>query len=281
MSLLGARQAFAAAAEGLPLRLRRTGINLGLEARGAFVDVHPSPLLVLGNHKAGTTAITALLGRATGLPVTTELRRELTHASYVHLADGTLSMRELVQLNRAEFAKPVVKENHLTTFYPQLRAEFPSSRCLWIVRDPRDNIRSILNRLAIPGDRQQLTAGDLRGVPLVWRLVLNGTWLGLAGDNYIEMLATRWNATSLAAAADPAGVTLVRYEDFRADKVGVIRSTAAVLGLDAPHDFTAHLDTQYQPRGDHAVSWEQFYGPDNLARIERLCAPVLSRFGYA
>ena len=46
------------------------------------------------------------------------------------------------------------------------------------------------------------------------------------------------------------------------------------------NDISDKVDRQYQRRGDRNVSWPDFFGPDNLARIERICGDRMQRFGY-
>ena len=53
----------------------------------------------------------------------------------------------LVQRYRLAFSRPVVKEPNLTFLYDELVRRFPQARVGLIIRDPRDNIRSLLERL--------------------------------------------------------------------------------------------------------------------------------------
>ena len=46
------------------------------------------------------------------------------------------------------------------------------------------------------------------------------------------------------------------------------------------HDVRARLDLQYQPAGDRSQSWNEYFGPTNLASIERLCAAPMRALGY-
>lgn len=260
-------------ARAAPTRGRRA-----VETR--FARIQAAPIIVLGNHKSGTSAITALLGHMTGLTWSVDFRRELKGAKYLDVAEGRMSFDEFMQRNRLDFSRDIVKENHLTTMYDDLRVALPDSKVVLIVRDPRDNNRSLLNRLSIPGNLSVLDAQTWARVPRVWKLVLDGRWLGLDGANYIEMLAQRWNLTSDVFLRHPGDVILQRYEDFLEDKTGATERLATRLGLERRRDIASRLDRAYQPRGDQNISWSDFYGPVNLQRIEAICAERMEQLGY-
>jgi hypothetical protein len=150
------------------------------------------------------------------------------------------------------------------------------------MRDPRDNIRSILDRLQLPGSLERL---DLEGVPSLrsapaWRLVLDSRWLGFDEPHYIDALACRWNHAADAYLQDPQRFILVRYEDFLRSKRSGIEAIAAGCGFRIVEDITAIADAPYQRRGNAGVDWKSFFGATNLERIEARCADRMSRLGY-
>jgi hypothetical protein len=150
-----------------------------------------------------------------------------------------------------------------------------------IVRDPRDNVRSILNRLGLPGDQRELSDEQLQSLPEAWRWHLQmPAELGVGAISYVELLAAGWRAAADVYLGDAAQMRLVRYEDFVADKVGCVSACAADLGLPAVNDISHLLDVQYQPPGDRDVSWDAFFGARNLAALEDRCGEALTRLGY-
>lgn len=239
-----------------------------------------SPILVLGNQKTGTTAIAGLLAEHTGLTSTLDLPG-MYEPTQTQLHDGSLSFDQFVARNRGDFARDIVKEPCLTFLYPQLRSRFPDSSIVFIIRDPRDNIRSILNRLSIPGDLTSLSENEFESLTPEWKLIVDGSWMGLSGENYIDLLADRWRRAATVYLKHRASVRLVRFEDFLEDKVGTIAILAADLGLDSVCDISDRVDVQYQPRGNRDVSWSEFFGDENLQRIEETCHPVMKEFGYS
>jgi hypothetical protein len=263
-------------ARALYYAVARAGFALSSPLR----PINKRPILVLGNQKSGTTAIAALLAEMTGLSVTLDLTLEEFRPSYERLRSGDMSFEQFVRRNQLSFSRQIVKEPGLTVFYKELAALFPAARFVYVLRDPRDNIRSILNRLGLPGNLPRLSQRQWSAVPYVWRLVLDGRWLGLRGNNYIEMLAARWGFLADLYAANQERMYLVRYEQFRRDKTGVLARLAAELDLPRRRDITESLDRPFQPAGDSSVSWWNFFGRDNLDRISRVCGARMARFGY-
>ena len=234
----------------------------------------PDPLIVLGNQRSGTTAIAALLGRISGRPVMLDVERiHRVHA-------GELTLAEFVRRNRYSFSRPILKEPCLTFLVDELEALFPGACYAMVLRDPRDNIRSILNRLGLKGDAETLDPAVFERIPRAWQFVVDGAWMGLKGDNHVAMLAQRWAAAAETYLTRAESMAPVRYEDFSQDKAGTIRALAHRLGLPLRRDITSWLDRPFQPPGEREASWEHFFGPRNLRRIETICAGGMEALGY-
>ena len=242
--------------------------------------VNEEPVFILGNQKSGTSIIAALLAELGGRSVAIDLDREVTRPTFHRVRTGALNLDDFIRRNRLEFSRDVVKEANLTTMYPALRGRFPRARFAFVQRDPRDNIRSILQRLGLPGRPAEAGEEQLAGISEAWRLVLDGRWLGLDGADYLAMLAARWQHFADLAAGAGEKMTVIRYEDFRADKVGGIRELARHLGIAEVADISASTERQYQPRGDHSVGLREFFGEEGLRLIERICARGMATFGY-
>lgn len=243
-----------------------------------FATVEEEPVFLLGNQKSGTTAIGALLARSCGRSATLDFWPYLKAEVLVDLHDGRLPFDAFIHEFRYEFSRSIIKEPQLTFLYPGLRERFPRGRFAAVVRDPYQNIRSILNRLDIPGDLTHLTEARMDMVLPEWRLVLDGRWLGLAAEHYIDLLAERWNVAADLVLSNPE-IVLVRYEDFTADKAGQIEALAGRLGLGTRRSLGGAVHRQYQPRGDRRASLDEFFG-ENLDRIARRCGESMRRLGY-
>jgi hypothetical protein len=256
-----------------PRRLRRALQSL-------VARPNPAPIFILGHQKSGTSAIAGLLGELTGSSVAIDLLNEDRWPTYAKLAGGELSFERFLRRNRLDFSRQIVKEPNLTFFHADLVERFPAARFVMVVRDPRTNVKSILDRLGLPGDRSEISPERLRSMRRGWKLMLDPAWLGLERTDYVELLGRRWNLCADVYLGRPAEMLLLRYEDFRAAKLETLESLAAELELECRNDIGDRLDRQFQPAGNRAVSVEQFFGTENLARIERVCATRMQSLGY-
>jgi hypothetical protein len=251
--------------------------GLGASLQGTFRKAK-DPIFVLGNQKSGTTAIAALLAELAGLSSTLDIRT-WTVAEQDQLHDGSLKFAGFLRRHRLEFSRELIKEPALTFLYDDLRSHFPSSRVVFTMRDPRDNVRSILNRVQRAGDKDVLE--DLAALPEAWQRIIDNRWLGLQHEHYVDSLAARWNRATDVYVEHARDMVLIRYEDFVVNKLDTIERLASQLGLAKACDISDKLDIQYQPRGNREITWEEFFGLANLGRIERICGSRMRKFGYA
>lgn len=236
-----------------------------------------NPVLVLGNQKTGSTAIAKLLAHLGRLRAVTDIHP--LHAPDAHLPDDPSAVAPFVQRMRYYFRHDLVKENELTPATGALLEVLPHARPAFVVRHPVHNIRSILDRVDLPGHPRSLDAIDLSGSG--WGPIVRGRPLGIEAADHITALAKRWqHMTDLYRRHDDR-LHLVRYEDFVADKDGTIRRLADQLGIAPRRDIQSLLDVQFQPRGEHrSAPPEEFFSAEALARIHRHCADGLTTLDY-
>ena len=110
--------------------------------------------------------------------------------------------------------------------------------------------------------------------------MLDGSWEGFKGENYIEMLAERWNFMAETYLKNRDRIILIRYEDFLTNKVKAIADLAVKLQMNPYIDISDKVNIQYQPSGVVEHNFEQFFG-DNLIRIEKICAGHMEELGYS
>lgn len=245
--------------------------------RGLFAEVNKQAIIVFGNQKSGTTAIAALLVELSGLSSTLDIRTwRVKEQDDLHT--GHLLFEDFVNNHKHEFSKELIKEPALTLLYSDVARFFPNSKKVFIVRDPRDNIRSILNRVNRRGDKQAIE--NFEALPVAWQRIIDNRWLGLGHTHYIDSMAARWNHVTDVYLTHVDEMILVKYEDFLVDKVESISTLAYKLGLPQKNDIVSKVDIQYQPRGNQSVSWEDFFGLSNLERIERICGSRMALFDY-
>jgi hypothetical protein len=239
-------------------------------------------VLVTGMPKSGTTAIARLMGLATGRSVVSDPFHLLDRQGVRfrdELYGGTMSTSDLVEGHPRVFRAVILKDPNFIFFKSEIHALYPSASWVFTVRDPRDNIRSLLNRLKLPGDSRKLVKLPAH-VTDTWRRVLEGRTPHLPGATPIEVLAHRWvRSLELCLSGTPA-MKISRYEDFVVDKEERIRTLSEECGLTPTNALGKHVDRPFQPRGNRTVSWDEFFSPTDLSRVTEICSGMLREFGY-
>lgn len=254
--------------------------------RMKMARLHPEPIIILGNQKSGTTAIASLLGEATGQSVTIDMFRHSNKKEPFFresLYNQSLPLNTFIQKNSFYFSTKIIKEPELTFFYKDLREIFPMAKIIFVIRDPRDNIKSILNRLNIPGDLSEIGKDyiyKLNGL-IGWQSIIQGRCPEIDGKNYIERLSKRWNMASDIYLQNKDNILLIRYEDFVDSKVSSINHLAEEAGLEIISDISEKVDVQYQPRGNHNINIKDFFGKENLEVINTFCSSNMQKLLYS
>ncbi len=236
------------------------------------------PVIVLGNQKSGTTAIASLLADYGQLSKTLDIPELWEKDPEIH--SGKLSLSSFVKATSHRFSSQLLKEPLLTFFFKELAELFPSSRYLFVIRHPAENIRSILDRLGIPGNLKHVeTKNYTDNRP--WMCVIDGLTLNIKCEHYISRLAMRWVIASEVYLKNKENMLLMRYEDFVQDKYESIQRIARSLRIKKKQNIDGLLNIQYQLKGvNSGTSWTEFYGEKNLSAIKKICEPYLKHFGY-
>lgn len=251
---------------GLPARLFRY-------IRDQIAQPNEDAIWVFGMQKSGTSAIAGLLAERTRSSVTIDTPY-LWFPFRQKLRSGELSVPEIVNTYSYDFSKDIIKEPGATFILAEIDRYFLLKKYVFIVRHPLQTIRSILNRLSLPGDQPAIS---LEEVDPKWRYFFeNG-----GGKGYVADLAHRWcQANAQYKWIFSPQCKLIKYEDFQKDKVAVIDELALSLGLQPQKDISARLDHSYQPRGNAQVNLKSFFGPENYAAILEICESPMKRLGY-
>ncbi|MCB9079914.1 MAG: sulfotransferase [Anaerolineaceae bacterium] len=250
--------------------------------RRKTAKLNPQPILIFGNQKSGTSAITALLAEATGLTYTIDILCRYPGLEESLLYDRT-NFEEMIARARYYFSKNIIKDPSFTFFYPDLCYRFPQAQRVFVLRDPRHNIRSILNRLQLPGHLEDLSDNHWHIISTrfpAWYPVLDGRAAGHKGSTYIETLARRCRHIFQIYLTNQNEVVPIYYEAFNRHKVHSINRLAEQLGLPIVNSIEPKKDIQFQPKGDTSVTLESFFGPTNLKLIKDTCRPEMIRLGY-
>lgn len=244
--------------------------------------VHKSPVFVLGHHKTGTTAVALLLGAISGERVSMDPFNARERYPLSELFHGGLAMAPFVQSVKYHFSQGIIKEPDLTYLFDELKVLFPNAHFVFTIRDPRETIRSILDRLGIAGHREELSFDEqcyIQSLP-GWRIIFDGRTLDIPSSHYIDVLSYRWKMAAEIYLKNRQSFCLIRYEDFVNNRETSIRELAACVSLPAKHDISNRLGRSYQPSGIRRGLWHEVFGESNLQRIDRICGPTARHFDY-
>ncbi|MGD8623731.1 MAG: sulfotransferase [Anaerolineae bacterium] len=175
---------------------------------------------------------------------------------------------------------------------PFLLALFTDARVIYLTRDGRSNVNSLIEGWKqphlFPGYRvpQQLQIpGDTRGR---WAFTLIPGWRDLASSPLEEVCAWQWircNQAVLDHRRQTQGrvpYLTVRYEDLIDDPAPVLRAVAGFVGVDFEAglghfaDQLPRINVVSAPARD---KWRR-QNPEAIDRIVPLIAPMMDRLGY-
>ena len=248
-----------------------------------FTIVNSKPLFILGNQKSGTTVIANLLSQATSKSLTSDFQSAISHKTLqLELDFHLLKFSDFIQDYKYEFSKDIIKEPFLSYYIDELINEFPKAKFVLIIRSPFQNIRSILNRLIVPGNLEKInfdTYHEIIKTP-VWKLAMQSNMLGIYSSHYIEAMANRWNYIVNSYLKNSNRIHLVKYEDFLNDKGTFIYNLSNNLELKILENIEKDVNVQYQPKGNAEIDLKDFFGAVNYKMIERLCKENLKKLGY-
>lgn len=268
------------------------------------------PIFILGSPRSGTTMLFQLLDRSravASLGYGSQFIWEMFRPHQIQLGrshavePGDITARERKVVNWAieqvagdmpyldKFPRMVLRAEYLTALYPD-------ARFIWIIRDGRSVVSSLVTGWNTPGKFGQ---GTVLPVPLrvdgyggsVWRFVLPAGWEDYtSGRTLAEVCAFQWASsnTALLEAADRIGhdrFYQVRYEDLVRSPVETTAAMLAHLDLADDPDVLAHaaaLDrnvTQTAVTAPRPEKWRD-ENPEAVRSILPQIAPVMARLGY-
>lgn len=242
--------------------------------KNKLTKANKEAIFIFGFQKSGTSAIAGLLAESTGKSVTIDTPY-FWYPNARKIIDNEISVKSIVEKYCYPFSKDIFKEPNATFFIPQIEQFFYLKKYVFIVRNPFDNIRSILNRLSIPGNLNRINDPKL----------INSNWLSLFEEypdqNYIGALANWWmKANNQFNYINSARCVLVRYEDFVENKIQCIENLALQLNLE-PMFPIRNADKQFQSKGNNNENLKKFFGQNNYQIIENICGDLMDKYGYS
>ena len=167
-------------------------------------------------------------------------------------------------------------------------ALFPDARYVYLKRDGRDNVNSLINAWRTPRYRTYRLRHESPGAdPEWWKFVLYPDWEQDRRGPLELVCAHQWTACNVAAlhAEIPSERWLeIRYEDLVADPVD--ETTRLVGGLELSPD--ERVSAAAERLGANPINvvtppergkWKK-ENPDEIGSIESIIAPVMKEMGY-
>lgn len=243
-------------------------------------------VIFYGNQKSGTTAIAKLFAERAGLTYCNDPLYNFDKGRAILLRFLLVFPSALplfVKLSKATFKGGVVKDPDFSFMFSSVRAAYRPTKEVFVCRDPRDNIRSILNRLGVDGHVASRSIGfdELTGGNKHWLEILNGFDGFYQGSSVIERLAYRCKANFNTYISNSNDMYLAKYEDFLNGKTEFIDGLIESLSLDGMNSIHDLVDKQYQPKGDNSLSYMEFFGEENLNVINSICREEMQILGYS
>ncbi|HEY1331320.1 MAG TPA: sulfotransferase [Actinomycetota bacterium] len=291
---------------------RRRAMGLALRVAAPILPRRPpprQPIFILGSPRSGTTVLFDVLSRhpdVRSLEVEGHLLWELFHSPKdrgwtshaTRPQDITRSERRALYWAIDRIAGPhryLDKTPRNSLRVPYLQALFPDARFVYLKRDGRAAVNSLLNAWRsdsgmFPGLRARTPIHIEGARDDRWRLVAPPGWQDYAtGHDLPEVCAFQWTACNesilRAREAIPAAQWVeVSYEDFVARPVEQAERLVTAAGLspsDAVLSYAGELDRHVSkavtpPRPD---KWRD-ENPQDIARILPVIEPTMRRLGY-
>jgi hypothetical protein len=247
-----------------------------------FIHRKEPKVILAGMHKSGTTAVAKILGTTINRDVSSDPLHEINlidSNARIRLEKKEVTFQQLVECYPQFFCSVIIKDPHFPLMLTDLQKVFPNMKLVSIIRDPRDTIRSVLNRLNLPGDPDRILFDEI-DLPYGWKSLLKGEYPDIEGNDYIEVLANRWTKIARSLSDNGNNSILIKYEDFNSNKKKVIDDLASELGYEKLRSATNIQDVQFQPKGNSKISWADFYSDSELEKINFICASTMEKYGY-
>ena len=242
-------------------------------------------LVVLGHQKTGTTAIVSLLAHSANMSFSSDPIYEMAPSNSNFLCvffDNSNDFIHIAKKNPKLFFQQVVKDPDYVLSIDKVFKLYPSAKFVFIAREPHQIIRSIFNRLSIEGTTElsKISCENLTKPTANWDYIINGSPTVSDDMSIVERLATRIEEATLSYLNHNSNIKLIRYEDFKVDKSQYIKKTLEDMGLPCLKDTSIIENKQFQPKGDHKILIEDFFGKKNYDLITHICARTINSFGY-
>lgn len=232
---------------------------------------NPDATLLFGLNKSGTTVTINLLAHIAGKTFYDDFTNKL--GDWEDVMTGKCSLNSYVHKHSYPFSKDFIRFPIEPQSMVKANSFFSLNKYIITIRKPADNIKSILSRLKIPGDLDELEVSEHNIHPM-WMKMLTKK------QNYIDSIIQCWlEAYDQPQFIDSEKSVLFKYEDFVTDKTGYIAQKVIELGYMQKKSIDHLIDVQYQPKGIRTSNLK-FFGKHNFEKIIAKTGSIASKYGY-
>ena len=227
-------------------------------------------VLIVGCERSGTSAISNLLSKTSRLSLLDDPRYSWYLYPLINVNKSFFSWKLIFDINRYD----IVKVPGFATILPYLnKRSFQKFKIVYIVRDPRDNVSALKERLNL----------NFNG------LLLNIEWLNAQPKTLVESLALRWKLYLDKALAFQEvysdRIMFVRYEDFTEDKLATIFNLCQFLNLNFDAKLIqGSLNRQFRKSWSSKIKGKGRYindlSKEETELIENICCQHMLNFNY-
>jgi hypothetical protein len=197
------------------------------------------------------------------------------------LHQGALPIQDLIAKYPYLFAFDLIKDPNFALWAGDLMDAFPDAVSFAIVRDPRQNIRSIFDRVGLDGRVSDISRVRFDpNIPKPWISYLKGEYHNNGHQNPVRVAAKRWSQINEAILAHKDRIKIIKYENFVLAKEESILDLLYYAGFSHENEINDLVDVQFQPAGRTKIAPLQFFGDKNYAEIVKCCYATASKLGY-
>lgn len=239
--------------------------------RNYLYKPNPNATLLLGLNKSGTTVTIHLIAHRAGLTFTDDPTYKI--GGFDNVLNKGRSLKSYLDENSYMFSKEIIRFPIEPRSLACAKSFFNMDKYIVTVRNPINNIKSILSRLGIGGKLEELDTNNLN---------FHKDWVYMLTrkENYIASLAQCWvDAYDQDLIFDENKSIIFKYEDFMSDKIGYITKKVIELGYEPKNDIQSLIDIQFQPKGTGKAN-NDFFSKKNLEIVKNMTGNLASKFGY-
>jgi hypothetical protein len=225
---------------------------------------------VVGCERSGTSAVSSLLSLGSGYSLLDDPPESWQSYPRIYGQGHGLSFKLWWNIRKSD----IVKVPGFATILPFLKKRFVGNfSTLYCIRDPRDVVASVIERLEQGGFSPLFT---------------DVTWLGVHVRDRVEAISWRWRMYLECALRYLSGggkVVFLKYEDFFDDRLGTLVKCTERLSIRfSSAKVRPFLEVQFRKGWDNTIRgagrWQNDLDDLDVQKTIRICGDLMRTWGY-